>query len=507
MGLWPYLILYGLALWLAFDLIQERRNARSTIAWVVTLLAMPFLGIPLYYAFGKNRIKGLMRRRAFYDQHALSPHEHLQDDLVRRPYIQQNLTQIDDKLAQLNLKVPAALKDFARTFGRFGDLYDPTLNEVKLLVDGEDTFREIFEVLMAAKNYILVQYYILRSDRLGLELQKLLIAKAKSGVAVYVLYDDIGSFNLSSSYVRDLKANGVFVASFLPIHSWKRGLQLNFRNHRKLVVVDGEEALTGGLNFGEEYVSGLPILGTKDVSRWRDTHVRITGPAVGKLEDVFFDDWHFATGDSLEVALRSGLLPALTDKKNPEKNIAPREVVQVIPSAPTDEALVGVLLYMLTIQKAQRRLWIATPYFVPDTPLTRELELCTLRGVDVRLLIPRKSDNPLVHWVGATYAAKMRKTGVRVLFYEPGFMHQKVVLVDDDLCLLGTTNFDNRALYLNFETTLAIHGADFCRKVEAMLTLDMAVSSSSEDPANGGKITQFLRLQRENLSRLLAPLL
>lgn len=507
MGLWPYLVLYALALWLAFDLIQERRNAKSTIAWVVTLLAIPFIGIPLYYAFGKNRIKGLMRRRAYFDQHALSPHEHFRDDLLRRPFIQQNLLDIDQRLAHLELKAPAALKDFARTFGRFGDLYDPTLNKVKLLVDGEDTFREIFETLLSAKSYILVQYYILRSDRLGLELQKLLIAKAKSGVAVYVLYDDIGSFNLSSAYIRDLKANGVFVVSFLPIHSWKRGLQVNFRNHRKLVVVDGMEALTGGLNFGEEYVSGVPILGTKDVSRWRDTHVRITGPAVAKLEDVFFDDWHFATGESLEVALRSAQLTSLDCKEKGATDAPPCEVVQVIPSAPTDEVLVGVLLYMLTIQKAQRRLWIATPYFVPDTPLTRELELCTLRGVDVRLLIPRKSDNPLVHWVGATYAAKMRKTGVRVLFYEPGFMHQKVVLVDDDLCLLGTTNFDNRALYLNFETTLAIHGTDFCRRVEAMLTLDMAESSSSEDPVNGGKIAQFLRLQRENLSRLLAPLL
>jgi cardiolipin synthase len=162
---------------------------------------------------------------------------------------------------------------------------------------------------------------------------------------------------------------------------------------------------------------------------------------------------------------------------------------------------------MLTIQKAKKRLWIATPYFVPDTPLTRELELCTLRGVDVRLIIPKKSDNLLVHWVGSTYADKLRKAGVKVLFYDPGFMHQKVVLVDDDLALVGTTNFDNRALYLNFETTLAIHGADFARRVEAMLTIDMAESSAVGDPADKGPVSRFIRLQKENLSRLLAPLL
>lgn len=504
MGLWPYLFLYALALWLAFDLIQERRNPKSTIAWVVALVAMPFVGIPLYYAFGKNRIKGLMRRRAYFDQHAISPHSHSRQDMARQPAIRENLTSIESRLARMDQTAPDTLEDFACTFGRFGELYDPSLNDVKLLVDGKETFEEIFHVVSKATRYILVQYYILRSDRLGRELQKLLIAKAKSGVAVYVLYDDIGSFFLSSAYIRDLKAHGVSVASFLPIHSWKRGLQLNFRNHRKLVVVDGVEALTGGLNFGEEYVSGLPIpglpnLARADTSRWRDTHVRITGPAVEKLEDVFFDDWHFATGESLEVNLRP--IP------HPGWKIRGCEAVQVIPSAPTDEALVGVLLYMLTIQKAKKRLWIATPYFVPDTPLTRELELCTLRGVDVRLMIPRKSDNPVVHWVGSTYADKLRKAGVKVLFYDPGFMHQKVVLVDDDLALVGTTNFDNRALYLNFETTLAIHGADFARRVEAMLTVDMADSSAVGEPADRGPVSRFIRLQKENLSRLLAPLL
>ena len=499
MGLWPYVFLYALALWLAFDLIQERRNPKSTIAWVVALVAMPFVGIPLYYAFGKNRIKGLMRRRAFFDQHALSPYSHSHEDTARQPAIRQNLSGIESNLRLASRTVPVNLKDFGSTFGRFGELYDPTLNDVKLLVDGQETFREIFEVISKANRYILVQYYILRSDRLGAELQKLLIAKAKSGVAVYVLYDDIGSFFLSGAYIRDLKAHGISVASFLPIHSWKRGLQLNFRNHRKLVVVDGVEALTGGLNFGEEYVSGLPILGKKDSRRWRDTHVRITGPAVEKLEDVFFDDWHFATGESLEINLRA--IP------HPGWQINAGEAVQVIPSAPTDEALVGVLLYMLTIQKAKHRLWIATPYFVPDTPLTRELELCTLRGVDVRLILPRKSDNSLVHWVGETYADKLRKAGVKVLSYGAGFMHQKVVLVDDDLALVGTTNFDNLALYLNFETTLAIHGAEFARKVENMLTADMAESSAVSEPADRGPISRFIRLQRENLSRLLAPLL
>ncbi len=496
---WPYFALYALAWWLAFELIQERRNPKSTIAWIVALIFTPFVGIPLYYIFGKNRIKGLMRRRAHFDQHAISPHTHSLDDLVRQPAIRENLAGLMRGLTQEELPVPENLAEMACAFGRFGDLHDPSRNSVKLLVDGEDTFKEIFSAISAAQHYILVQYYILRSDRLGLELQKLLIAKARSGVAVHVIYDDIGSFWLPKAYIRDLKAAGIAVASFLPIHSWKRGLQLNFRNHRKLVVVDGEIALTGGLNFGEEYVSGLPLFDKADTSRWRDTHVKIKGPAVTRLEDVFFDDWHFATGESLEDALRARHVPQFSEH--------PGEVVQVIPSGPTDEALVGVLLYMMTIQKARRRLWIATPYFVPDTPLTRALELCTLRGVDVRILLPRRSDNKLVHWVGVTYAAKLRKAGVRVLFYEPGFMHQKVVLVDDDMCLIGTTNFDNRALYLNFETTLVIHGRDFARKVDSMLTLDMAESCASLDPEPAGRIGKFLQTQKENLSRLLAPLL
>lgn len=447
-----------------------------------------------------------MRRRAFFDQHAVSPHTNQSGDEQRQLEIHKNLGKIKSQLADSNTAIPTNLRDFSLSFGRFGEIYEPSMAAVKLLIDGHETFHEIFESIARAEKYILIQYYILRSDRLGLELQKLLIAKAKSGIAIYLLYDDIGSFNLSRSYVTALKTGGVAVASFLPIHSWKRGLQLNFRNHRKLVVVDGETAFTGGLNFGEEYLSGFPLLGRKHKGKWRDTHLKIHGrDSVRRLEEVFLDDWHFATGDSLDELIQN-MIVEQSIRELPPSPEGP-EIIQVIPSAPTDEALVGVLLYMLTIQKAQRRLWIATPYFVPDTPLMRELELCSLRGVDVRLIIPRESDNRLVHWVSSTYAKKLREAGVRIYFYEAGFMHQKVVLVDDDFSLVGTTNFDNRALYLNFETTLAIHGKKFCQNVASMLTIDLAESSTLDDPATGSRFAQFLKLQRENLSRLLAPLL
>lgn len=506
MSFWPYIGLYILSLWLAFELIQERRSPRSTLAWIVALLAVPFIGIPLYYAFGKNRIRGLMRRRAFFDQHAVLPHTDKAGDALRQGELNQKLIALETRLKQCDVDLPKNLHDFSLSFGRFGEIYEPSSAHLSLLIDGVDTFEEIFNSIARAEKYILIQYYILRSDRLGLELQKLLIAKAKSGIAIYLLYDDIGSFNLSRSYVKALKAHGVFVASFLPIHSWKRGLQLNFRNHRKLVVVDGTTAFTGGLNFGEEYISGFSVLGRYRKGKWRDTHLKIDGiETVEKLESVFFDDWHFATGESIDPIIRE--LRRFDRHEIPPIEPKDAEIIQVIPSAPTDEALVGVLLYMLTIQKAQKRLWIATPYFVPDTPLMRELELCSLRGVDVRLIIPRESDNRLVHWVGATYAKKLKEAGVRVYFYEAGFMHQKVVLVDDDFCLVGTTNFDNRALYLNFETTLAIHGKKFAHKVASMLTIDLAESSTVADPEHGGKVARFLKLQRENLSRLLAPLL
>jgi cardiolipin synthase len=462
----------------------------AAIAWILINLAVPFLGVPLYFLFGDFRIRGYVRR-----------HRAAAAKLEEQ---EETAASSDEPTAeQLPEAIAGSVAEFRGIFSKFGPMFRPQWGKVDLLVDGESTFEAIFSAIENATSYILVQYYILRSDRLGLELKRLLMAKAMEGVPVFLLYDDMGSFWLGRDYIRDLKHAGVRVESFLPIASFKRFFQLNFRNHRKLVVVDGAQAFTGGLNVGEEYAARR-VRRRKSLKRyWRDTHVRITGAAVAEVEDIFLEDWYFATGDKVDLdAIRRR---APTPEPPPEA-FAPRDtVVQIIPTGPTDDTLVSLLFLMQLINSAKKRLWIATPYFVPDHVIIKSLELAALRGVDVRLILPRVSDNPLVHWVSLSYAELMQSRGVLVLLYEAGFMHQKVILADEHLSVVGTMNIDNRALYLNFETMVLIHGTEFNAGIERMLQRDFLTCRFLQKERH--PLVRRLTSARANLARLLAPLL
>jgi cardiolipin synthase len=330
---------------------------------------------------------------------------------------------------------------------------------------------------------------------MGMELKRLLIAKARAGIAVYMLYDDMGSFWLSSEYLADLQTAGVKVERFLPIWRFKRFFQMNFRNHRKLVVVDGKLAFTGGLNVGEEYAARRSRkAGTR---YWRDSHIRISGSPVTQLEDVFLEDWYFATGEKIDIS-------KLAPRPDPLDDVA-RPILQIIPTGPTDETLVSLLFILQLINSATKRLWLASPYFVPDPTLIHALELASLRGVDVRLMLPRVSDNRLVHWVSVSYASELQSRGVKVMLFTSGFMHQKVIIVDDTLTAVGTMNLDNRAMYLNFETTVLVHDFKFNQTVAQMLERDFLRCRDLRQSRT--PLRRTLAKLRGNAARLLAPLL
>jgi cardiolipin synthase len=514
--IWLTAGLYGLALFNCVHILGDRQSPSASFAWIILNLALPIVGVPAYVLLGKYRIRGYIKRRSI---------RNFEFSGYARDLTQQWLMPSGEAY-----NVPAEIEPsfgiFRQIFSKFGPVFEPHPGEVKLLVDGKATFEEIFRAIASAKRYILVQYYILRSDRLGLELKRLLIAKAQAGLPVYLLYDDMGSFWLKQEYIKDLRRAGIRVEKFLPIRSLKRGFQINFRNHRKLVVVDGVCAFTGGLNIGEEYAERRLIPRERKFSFWRDTHMRIVGPAVFQLEELFLEDWHFATHETIDMnkispppeLLAQKVQADAGDKKSSEQPAGELTVklhaatgqgtkafVQIVPSQPTDEQLIGILLFMQIIQSARKRLWIATPYFVPDTPLLRELELAALRGVDIRLILPRKSDNQFVHWVTLSYAEPLQSIGVKVCLYEKGFMHQKVALVDDNMAVLGSTNFDNRALYLNFETTVLVHGQEFAAEVEKVLREDL-LSCRYHQPAKNWTRRKLVKT-RENVARLLSPLL
>ncbi len=482
-------ILYGLALMNCVRVLGERVSSGAAIAWIFINLSLPMVGVPLYLLVGNLRIRGYVKRH----KAGVKALEQIDSSPTLAPPVDPT-----DLVESLRERV----QSFKTLFSRFGDpLFDPQHGACDLLIDGSSTFDAIFGAIAGAKRYILVQYYIVRSDRLGLELQRLLIEKARAGIPVYLLYDDMGSFWLKGQYINDLRAAGVRVARFLPVASFKRVFQLNFRNHRKLVVVDGEVAFTGGLNVGEEYATRRLRRRMKDDPKgphrmyWRDTHARVTGGIVGRMEDLFLEDWFFATEELVNI----------DSPPQPTVTATTGTVLQFIPTGPTDDALISVLFLMHLINSAKKRLWIATPYFVPDAALARALELAALRGVDVRIILPKVSDNRVVHWVSILYAELLQARGAIVLLYEAGFMHQKVILVDDDTAAVGTMNLDNRALYFNFEMMVLIFSQEFAGRVAAMIQKDfISCRFLTQDKR---RWFRAVKKWRGNAARLLSPLL
>ena len=473
---------YAVALFNCYKVIGSRMNSGSAIAWILLHLTMPFIGIPLFILLGDFRIRGYVKKHRKRSQKLAAETKHYLPTLVPEPS-----------------EVPEAIRrtygSFKEVFEHFGPVFYPQYSNIDLLMDGSQTFDAIFDAIKKAEKYILVQYYIVRSDRMGIELKKLLIEKARSGIPVYMLLDDMGSFWLSKNYVRDLKNAGVHLARFLPIANFKRFFQANFRNHRKLVVVDGITAFTGGLNVGEEYAASRS---KKSMKRyWRDTHIKLTGGAAYQFEEVFLDDWYFATNHKINLPDQE--FPLL----NEGEPMPP--IVQVIPTGPTDESLISILLIIHLINSAKERLWIATPYFVPDPAIIRALELAAFRGVDIKIMLPQESDNRFVHWVSISFGEQLRTRNIEVLLYQPGFTHQKIILVDEAISCIGTMNLDNRALYLNFETMAVIHSQSFANQVKCMLEQDFLACRFVKRPSNTLKSKLFIL--RGNFARLLAPML
>jgi cardiolipin synthase len=363
-------------------------------------------------------------------------------------------------------------------------------NAAHLLVDGFATFDAILEAIASAERYVLAQTYILRDDGIGREFQRRLIAKAREGVRVYLLYDEVGSFHLPKRYVHALEEAGVHVAAFSGGRPWRARFRLNFRNHRKIVVVDGKRGFMGGLNVGDEYLGLDPKIG-----RWRDTHVALEGPVVQGLQYAFLKDWYYGREELVEVEWA----PTPADPSRSDL------CALVLASGPADALETCGLLFTHAIESAEERVWIATPYFVPDGAVLGALQLAALRGVDVRLLMPRQTDAWFFEYVPYAYLPDVTRAGVKAYLYEEGFMHQKVLLVDDDYAAVSTANLDNRSFRLNFELTMLAYDRGFCAEVERMLEADFARATAITE-ADLADRPFFFRLAVQT-TRLMAPVL
>lgn len=434
-------LVYVMAIASAIDALLQARTAQGSIAWVVSLLALPYLSVPLYLVFGRSKFDGYIRERAQIEAQAEA-----------RLQLPRN--------EMFDFQASDASKAFYRSLQRLARLPTVRGNSVDLLIDGYATFDSIEAGLRRARHYILFQFYILRDDALGQRLGKVLAEKAQAGLSVYLLYDEMGSRSFSKSQLyKMLREAGVQLAAFNTRQGRRNRFQINFRNHRKVVVVDGSSAWIGGHNVGIEYLGE-----SEERGPWRDTHVKIAGPAVIGAELTFATDWLWARREQLEINWQL------------ERGAPGNCSVLLFPSDPASEFDEAGLMFHQVITQAIDRVWIASPYFVPDRGIIAALQLAALRGVDVRVMIPDNADGPVVGLANWSFTRELLPAGVAVYRYKPAFMHQKVLLLDRELAGVGTANFDNRSFRLNFEITALVHDEKFCDEVEAMLLEDFSHS-------------------------------
>ncbi len=452
-----------LAIIAAMEAIMKTRTAQGALAWTLSLLLMPTVMLPMYWIFGRRKFRGYAKARRISKKNV-----HMPRDALRSA-------------------TPPQLESYQVALEQIAQMPFTRGNRCELLIDGEQTFAALFAAIDSAEHYILLEYYIVRDDNLGKKLADHLLRKVQQGIAVYFLYDEIGSFQLGRDYINHLRSGGVDIRSFNSTKGRRNRLQLNFRNHRKIVVVDGTVGIIGGHNIGDEYLDHHP-----ELTPWRDTSVLLQGAAALALQLTFVEDWYWACEQVPElcwqIAPTNGAIEAI-----------------IVPSGPADHIETCLLLFQQLSQVAKQRLWIVSPYFVPDASIINSLQLAALRGVDVRILLPQNPDKYTVWLSSFANLDEVQRTGIKVYRYQAGFLHQKVWLVDDDCALIGTANLDNRSFRLNFEVNVVTRNKEFAAQVETMLLKDF--SHSELIPRGELAARNFIFRLAVRCAYLLAPIL
>lgn len=450
--------------------LHTKRETMSAIAWSLTVLLLPLLGAFLFFLFGYQSISRPVDRKK------------------KRKSAYKRIVGADGKP---DADIPARWDNLARLAHHHGDGFPVTGgNAVTLYHDGNPAYDAMIEAIRAAEHHVHVQFFIFRSDVSGRRFIDALCERAAAGVEVRFLYDSVGCYNLSRGLLRQLRDAGGKASSFLPIINPMYRLRVNLRNHRKIVVVDGRVGFTGGLNIGDEYLGLHPQFG-----KWRDTFLRVEGPATAGLQRVFLEDWHFAADE----ALTGG-------RYYPGFGVMPgKSLVQVVHSGPDAEYKAIRETYFAGILNARERVWIASPYFVPDAGIRDALVLAARSGIDVRFLGLFRPDKWVAFLAARFYWADMIAAGVKVYQYAPGMMHSKYVLVDGEWASVGTANLDNRSLLLNFEVNCQLFDPALVADLERAFLADLEVSVRLAPGVFAAR--PFVSRLAENAARLLSPIL
>jgi cardiolipin synthase A/B len=462
-------------IFIGFVIFLENRHPTQTITWLVVLGSFPLVGFFFYLLFGRNyRKEKMYRKKYFLDKQAFLTVEGENDPR-------------SEEKRGLMAEHQARLFTLAQKLGNSPISFDTA---TKVLTNGEETFHHIFEQLNKARHHIHIEYYIVRDDVIGQEIKEILMDKAAQGVKVRFLYDAVGSWKLSKKYINDLKNAGIETVCFGPVKLPFLNNKFNFRNHRKIIVIDGMIGFVGGLNIGDEYLGRNDTYGF-----WRDTHLMLRGEAVRSLQLIFLQDWYYMTNHSF---LTAEYLSPQIDEKN-------HGGVQLIAGGPDNEWSVIKNIFFSMITSAKESVWIASPYFIPDEDIFSAIKVAALSGIDVRLLVPNRPDKRIVFHASRSYFPELLKAGVKVYEYERGFMHSKIVIVDHELASIGTSNMDMRSFHLNFEVNAFLFRTKSTQKLVAEYINDLEYAKQLE-------LTSFrkrhfgLRLI-ESTSRLLSPLL
>lgn len=453
-------------------ILMAKKESTSVVAWCLLVFFLPVFGTFFWIIFGYQSVRPLERKRRH-----------------RRRFLSDPSSTHPEALVGTGASVGPAWEGMARLAQEFGATPVTAGNQVTFYHEGLHAFDAMFEAIRSARHHVHIETFILQPDDLGHRMLELLVHKAKEKVEVRVLYDAMGSFRLRRRVLLALLAAGGRISPFLPLNPFRKRIQVNLRDHRKIMVVDGRVAFTGGLNIGDEYLGKVKRFGF-----WRDTHLRLEGPAVTGLQRVFAESWDFAAKEKLSDPVYFPRLPA----NGPYP-------VQVIHSGP-DQANNSIReIYFAAILRARKRLWIASPYFVPDAGLRDALCLSANLGVDVRFLGQYHPDKWIPFYASRYYWADILEAGAWVYQYTKGMLHSKVILVDDDWATVGTANLDNRSLHLNFEVNCLFYAPAVVAELEAAFRRDLRDSirldsSVYADRSVAGRLV-------ENACRLMSPVL
>ncbi|WP_029903770.1 cardiolipin synthase [Prevotella sp. 10(H)] len=448
--------------------ISENRNPLKTISWVLILLLLPLVGLIIYYFFGEDSRKQRLISHKMYKK------------LNRRSIGRKELLE--------TLNPPAEHKSLVNLLNRLksAPLYGGS--SVTFYSNGNEKFEALFAELEKAQKHIHIQYYIFLDDEIGCQTRDILVRKAAEGVEVRLIYDDVGSWKAKRRFFKDMQAQGIEVQPFLKVAFKFLTSRVNYRNHRKIVVIDGKVGFVGGMNVADRYVNGVKF------GVWRDSHIKIEGKGVAALQTSFLIDWYSSRKEFLASDM---YYPILENKGN--------NLIQMVTSGPVGPFKDIHLGILQAISNAKECIYIQTPYFVPTDALLLNLQMASMRGVDVRLMLPRHSDTTFVHIASMSYLKDMLDAKVSVFFFEAGFLHSKLMIIDNSLTITGSANMDVRSFEHNFEIDAFIYNEDTCNKAKEIFFRDMECSTLliAEEWDKRSRFEKF----KESVMRLFSPLL